>query len=82
METRLSPPGERAVDELLTFPNGLHDDFVDALSLIGLGLQSQFKPGAAKTQKAPEPKFGSVAWMRLNDKWAKDKAAERAVGGF
>lgn len=73
---------ERAVSELLAFPNGLHDDFVDMCSLVGLGLQSQFKPGAAKAAKTEEPKFGSVAWMRLNDKWAKEKAAERAVGGF
>jgi predicted phage terminase large subunit-like protein len=74
---------ERAINELLSFPNGLHDDFVDTCSLIGLGLQSQFKPGSgAGTTRKPEPKFGSVDWLRQNDKWAKEKAAELAVGGF
>ena len=29
---------ERAISELLAFPNGNHDDFVDALAYIGLTL--------------------------------------------
>lgn len=83
-----APWVERAVSELLAFPNGLHDDFVDTCSLIGLGLQSQFKPGSKSKMghnggpALNEPAFGSVAWMRMNDKWAKEKAADLAAGGF
>lgn len=76
----------RSVDELLAFPKGLHDDFVDALSHIGLGLQSQFKPGKSKIghNGGPplEPAFGTVSWLKHHDKWAKEKAAELAAGGF
>ena len=53
---------EKAINELLAFPNGLHDDFVDAFAYIGLGLQSQFpvKP-AANTSRAPrENTFGAI----------------------
>lgn len=74
---------ERSINEVLAFPNGLHDDFVDTLSLIGLGLQSQFKPGqTAKERQKPAPKFGTVDWLRQNDKWSNEKAAELAAGGF
>ena len=35
---KVSSWGIRAVDELLKFPNARHDDFVDTLSWIGMGL--------------------------------------------
>lgn len=73
---------ERAVNNLLAFPNGLEDDFPDMCSLIGLGLQSQFKPGKPKEAAKKEPPFGTIAWMKRSDEWAKEKAAERAAGGF
>ena len=72
---------DKAVEEMLAFPNGTHDDFVDMLSLFGIGLQSQFgasAPGKPKT----EPKFGTAAWLRQNDKWAETKKREMAGGGF
>jgi predicted phage terminase large subunit-like protein len=60
-----APWTERAVAEMLAFPNGSHDDFVDALAYLGLGLQSQFRPGrAAEERKAAEPQPGSLAWLR------------------
>jgi predicted phage terminase large subunit-like protein len=74
---------ERAINELLAFPTGLHDDFVDTCSLIGLGLQSQFKPGRPASERAKkEPAFGTISWMKQNDKWTKEKVAEQAAGGF
>lgn len=63
---------EKAVDELLAFPNGNHDDFVDAMAYIGLGLGNQFGPSAASTK--PRPKEGSFQWLRENDKaWERAK---------
>lgn len=63
---------ERAVNELLSFPNGLHDDFVDALAYIGLGLGSQFGPSTVSSK--PRPKEGSFQWLRENDKaWERAK---------
>lgn len=75
------PIWDKAVEEMLAFPNGTHDDFVDMLSLFGIGLQSQFGATAASPKKT-EPKFGSVAWLKQNDKWAETKKQERAVGVF
>jgi predicted phage terminase large subunit-like protein len=75
------PTWDRAVEEMLAFPNGTHDDFVDMLSLFGIGLQSQFgaKPAAPKET---EPKFGTVAWLKQQDKWAEAKKQAQANGGF
>lgn len=75
------PIWDKAVEELLAFPNGIHDDFVDMLSLFGLGLQSQFgkRPPAPKKE---EPKFGTLNWVKMHDRWAAEKAAQRRTGGF
>jgi predicted phage terminase large subunit-like protein len=63
---------EKAVNEMLSFPNGLNDDFVDALAYIGLGLGSQFGPSSGSTK--PKPKEGSFQWLRENDKaWERAK---------
>lgn len=80
---KTAPWVERAVTELMAFPNGLHDEWADTLGLIGRGLQSQFKPGKpASEREKKEPAFGTANWLKLNDKWAKEKAAEQAAGGF
>ncbi|WP_316397339.1 terminase large subunit domain-containing protein [Bradyrhizobium sp. 33ap4] len=74
---------ERAIAELLSFPNGLHDEWADTLGLIGRGMESQVKPGRSATERAPKrPSFGTVAWLKMQDKWSQEKAAERAAGGF
>lgn len=78
---RNAPWATRAVDELLAFPNGNHDDFVDALAYIGLGLQSQFGPRKA-APKTEEPKFGTVAWLKLNERWKREQHATASHGGF
>jgi len=78
------PWTEKIVSELLAFPNGIHDDAVDALAYIGLGLQSQFGPGRdrAKEEKAKRPEYGTLAWVKLADKWAEQERARKAAGGF
>ena len=75
---------EKAINEMMAFPNGTHDDFVDALAYIGLGLQSQFRPGKGKAaeQAKKRPEFGTLAWVKLQDKWAAEQRAQRAAGGF
>lgn len=64
-----------AVNELLEFPNGTSDDFVDALAWIGMGLDriSPMNPqqDVDKLLKE-EPKTGSFAWI----KWASRMEAE------
>jgi predicted phage terminase large subunit-like protein len=69
------PQYEWLVEEMLAFPNGIHDDGVDMLSLLGLGLQNQF--GASKQKaKPPEPKFGTIEWVKQQE-----KLAARHTGG-
>lgn len=72
---------ERAIDELLAFPNGNHDDFVDALACLGLGLRSQINAAPPQVSKEP-PKFGTLAWVKYADKWD-DSERRRTLGkGF
>jgi len=75
------PIWDRAIEEMLAFPNGTHDDFVDMLSLFGIGLQSQFGVSAPKPTKA-EPKVGSAAWLTKMDAWKKAQDDTRAGGVF
>lgn len=76
-----APWAEKLIDEMLAFPNGTHDDAVDALAYLGLGLQSQFGASKPSVKKAP-PKFGTMAWVKQNDNWAKAQERRRAAGGF
>lgn len=74
---------EKAVNQMMAFPNGVNDDFVDALAYIGLGLQSQFAPADKRaTNNQQKPEFGTLAWVKLHDRWAAEKRAEAAAGGF
>lgn len=72
---------EKAVSEMLAFPNGNHDDFVDTIAYIGLGLQSQFGPGKIKSREEA-PKFGTLAWVKQQDKWAAARRRAASAGGF
>lgn len=71
---------ERAINELLAFPNGTHDDFVDTLAYIGLGLESQFGPRRAPQAKASFE--GSFAWLKMNDKRAETARRAGSYSGF
>jgi len=62
----------RAIEQMLAFPNGTHDDFVDPLALIGQGLQRQYGPDrVTKPKKDPAP--GSLAYLKKNDEWQKER---------
>ncbi len=69
---------EKAVNEMMAFPNGTRDDFVDALAYIGLGLQSQFGP--AKPAAKPKLHEGTFAWLNKQTEWQKAKERAAAEG--
>ena len=53
----------QAKDQLLKFPQVAHDDFVDALALIGLGLMKLHVPkGQREIQQADRP--GTFGWLK------------------
>lgn len=72
----------KMIDEMLSFPNGTHDDMVDALAYIGLKLPSQFARGgsSANTNKA-QPAFGSFGWLKRADALA-NRDMQGRTGGF
>jgi predicted phage terminase large subunit-like protein len=72
---------EKAVEELMRFPNGTHDDFVDAFALFGLGLQSQFAAAPAR-QKTDIPKYGTLGWVKYWDKKQRQHESLAQRGGW
>lgn len=70
---RYAPWWRAARAELLKFPFGSHDDFVDFLAHIGRGLARQVS-ARPLTVVSKAPRVGSFAWM----KWA-GKRRERAT---
>jgi predicted phage terminase large subunit-like protein len=58
--------------QLLTFPRGNHDDFVDGMSLLGMGLTMMApasKPGLIGKPGEGIPEVGSLGWV----KWSAEK---------
>jgi predicted phage terminase large subunit-like protein len=70
---------DKAIEELLAFPNGNHDDFVDMLSLFGLGLQAQITASRSNLPQKP-PKFGTLAWVKLQEKWQEKQRLKKESG--
>lgn len=70
-----------AIEQMMAFPNGAHDDFVDMLSLFGLGLQSQFRAKAPE-KKPDAPAYGTLGWVKFMDKWRTDQRKAANAGGF
>jgi predicted phage terminase large subunit-like protein len=61
-----APWWPKALDEMLKFPAGTYDDFVDALALVGLGLMRQV---SAKEESAPEGlRPGTFAHLKAIEK--------------
>ena len=56
-----------ARDEMLKFPFGGHDDFVDMLAWVGLGLATQSIP-ARRKPKEVGPKVGTLGWIKQGDR--------------
>lgn len=49
-------------EQMIRFPNGANDDFVDALAYIGLGMLQQTSPGEARANQVIRP--GSFGWLK------------------
>ena len=74
---------QKAVDELLKFPNSRHDDFVDTLAWVGMGLDRLASPGGPVNTKDETPRTGTLAWVKWDsDKRRKQERLLSATGGF
>ena len=65
--------------EMLQFPFGIRDDFVDALSWAGIGLNLYAGPRPPKVEQAPT-KVGSLAWVKqqsIREREAKNAAQKQ-----
>jgi hypothetical protein len=52
-----------ALEQLLKFPNATHDDFVDWLSWIGIGLERLSSARPARIVRARDYRVGSAPWV-------------------
>jgi len=78
---KVSSWGIKAVDELLKFPNARHDDFVDALSWVGMGLGELNAPGGKRIRRT-SPKVGTLAWVKWDSKLRDEQLSFNQTGGF
>lgn len=74
---------ENAKSELLKFPNDKHDDFVDALAHVGIGLMRLIAGKGEAKKKVDRPSVGTFAWV----KWAANREKRgrenaKALGGM
>lgn len=68
-------------DQILKFPHAAHDDFVDALAYIGLGLQQQVPFAPVRRKGAPGPNtFGALLAQRRQHETT--RRAARSTGGW
>jgi predicted phage terminase large subunit-like protein len=72
---------DKAVEQLLAFPNGTHDDFVDAFAYLGLGLRVQIKASTPKPE-AKVPRYGTMGHLKLMQKNDERAAKRLRIGGF
>lgn len=73
---------ERARQECLKFPQGRHDDFVDAIAHIGLGLD-RISRAPVQTEKKTGPRVGTMGWVKAASKHADQlKKLNLALGGM
>jgi predicted phage terminase large subunit-like protein len=80
---KTSPWTQKAIDEILKFPNARHDDFVDTISYIGMGLNRFATPGQQMRAQSDVPKVGTLAWIKYDSKMReRDRKARDETGGF
>ena len=70
------------IEEMMKFPAGRHDDFVDTLSYVGLKLLSQFGPSVHEEVRSDLPKIGTLEWVKYDSNYRKKMARLENTGGF
>jgi predicted phage terminase large subunit-like protein len=79
---RFAPWWQQARGEMLRFPTGAHDDFVDWLAYIGLGLMKEVA-APAERHETPGPPIGSIEWiLRSSEKRARSEKRVAGLAGW
>lgn len=71
-----------ALDEMLKFPRGRHDDFIDPLGHIGRGLGRLVKAAKIPALAQTAPPSGTFAWIKWAAKHEKREKELADRGGF
>jgi hypothetical protein len=80
---KVSPWTQKAVDELLKFPNTRHDDFVDTLAWVGMGLSRLAVPGGVVSKDDLIPEVGTMGWVKYASRQEqKEIKHNKATGGW
>ena len=70
-----APWFQRAQREFLMFPNGKHDDFVDAASWLGMGVNRMFNSTPVVEQQSIEPVGFSITMRAIREQSEREKRA-------
>ena len=70
---KFAPWWAEAQNEILKFPGSTHDDFVDALALIGIGLAMQVRASRPRIAINEGPKPGTLGWCKKQAKFEKNR---------
>lgn len=72
-----------AKKQLLKFPRATHDDFVDWLAHIGMGLAQELSAKRISITENKAARVGSIEWIKALSKQKQDKLnLAKATGGF
>jgi len=71
-----------AENELLKFPQSRHDDFVDALAHIGMGLARQIGASTVSHKEPDLPRSGTLAWVKMAYKHEEQQRKLLQGGGY
>jgi predicted phage terminase large subunit-like protein len=81
---RFAPWWQEAKQELLRFPNGANDDFVDFMSHVGMGLVKQMRASPVVSKDASNViRTGSIEWILRRAKvQAEREKQDKAASGW
>lgn len=79
---KFAPWWNDAEAEILTFPNGTHDDVCDAISWLGIGLEQHVGPSVAAQKKPEAPRYTGRWLEESEDRKNRFRRMHEAMAGW